>query len=162
LRYAFDHSQLIPAAEPGAVSGTAYWIRLTTIDQQAIFGDGVDLPLALNEMGYILAEEWNHLAQNYPDIQLEDWTVMPSSVQGIFLMPAHARDSQGRFPALTKGQPPRQLSAFVASFKAASATRINLFRNHSRDIIWQRGYQQQCLKDQHILQQARQRLMVAL
>ncbi|PSN17176.1 hypothetical protein C7271_19105 [filamentous cyanobacterium CCP5] len=154
-----DNTQLIQTASSAATPGTAYWIRLTTHNQQALFGNRTSPHLAINETGHILADEWSRLAQKYSTLQLEDWTVMPSSVQGIFILLTDNVQQQNRFTDGTPGQPPRQLSAFVASFKAASATRINLLRNQPGEIIWQRGYQQQSLKDPHILLQARQRLI---
>lgn len=157
LRNAFKIIEPVSPKTSRPLSGTAYWIRLFAYEHQDFFGDRSTTSVYLNETGHILATEWLRLAQHRQGIRLEDWTVMPNSVQGILLLPVDMKHFQDYF-TLTTMPPPRLLSAFVASFKAATATRINLARNQPGAMVWQRGYQQKWIKDEQALERARQRL----
>lgn len=53
---------------------------------------------------------------------------------------------------------PRALTTFVASFKAASAKRINLMRNQPGALVWQRSYSEQLITDSTALKHIEDRI----
>jgi REP element-mobilizing transposase RayT len=61
----------------------AYFITICTHQRQCLFGDVVDGALQLNELGQIVAEEWQKSAQIRREIELDDFVVMPNHLHGI-------------------------------------------------------------------------------
>lgn len=101
--------------------------------------------LSASALAQIAADELL-LAAVHRDITVKEWVVLPDALQAFVLLPAHSRDSH---EGVGK---PRLLTSFVASFKAASAKRINLLRNQPGASVWQRSYQEQLIEDKRVLQ----------
>ncbi|MBD2256788.1 hypothetical protein [Pseudanabaena sp. FACHB-2040] len=127
----------------------AYVVKLQTYGNEPLFGDLVEGSVILNSMGQIVADEWISASQNYRDIRLDRWIVMPSYIRGIVLLPAQAGELAGHtLPAPSVSGKPRLLSSFVAGFKAAAAKRVNLYRNQPALPLWQRNYSQTLIPDE--------------
>ncbi|NJL45256.1 MAG: hypothetical protein HC922_04900 [Leptolyngbyaceae cyanobacterium SM2_3_12] len=112
-----------------------------------------------NEYGTVVADEWVRAGANRPGIQVDRWQVTPSSLESIVLLQSNSAIGIGSgCLSLLPGQKPWLLSSFVASFKAAAAKRINLWRNQPGQPVWQCGYQGQIIPNSTRLTQMRARL----
>ncbi|MDB9525764.1 hypothetical protein PN498_07175 [Oscillatoria sp. CS-180] len=131
-----------------------YLIKLYTYNRESLFGDIEDARLELNSLGKVAADEWLRSAQTYPELSIDEWLVLPNRLEGIVNIDE---------PTITRqynrnSHKPRQLSFFVASYKAAAAKRINLVRNAPGSAIWQRSYQERFIPDNAVLTRVRQML----
>ena len=132
---------------------THYLVKLYTQNHEDLFGDVTEeQPFELNAAGQIAADEWQRSARAYTHIMLDKWSIWPNRVEGIVALREAENVSGYRNP----GDKPRLLNAFVASYKAAAAKRINLLRNSPGSPLWQRGYQERLIADGFMLQRVQQ------
>ena len=135
----------------------AYLITLHTYKQECLFGALVDGMMQLNEIGHIAVDEWRCLLKKRQEIELDQWVVLPNHILAIVLVKPKANLHESVSLANQRYQSkPRALSSFVAGFKAAAATRINLVRNQPGSPVWQRSYQERLIQDEFTLQRMRQ------
>ena len=140
----------------------AYLITLHTHQKECIFGAIDDGVMQLNEIGEIAAEEWGNLARKRPEIELDQWTVMPNHILAIVRVKVKANmpgsTSLIKLKHRHQGKP-RSLSSLVAGFKAAAAKRINLVRNQPGLPVWERSYQERLIQDDITLKRLRIKIL---
>jgi hypothetical protein len=135
-------------------SSSAYLVGLSTFQQQPLLGTYEQGLLCLSDCGLIVADEWVRSATNRKGIELDAWTLTPTSLQSIVFLPTRGAAEQTPKPWL--------LSSFIASFKAAAAKRINLRLNQLGQSVWQRNYQEVLITDPAQLEQLRHRLQIPI
>ena len=64
----------------------AYFVTICTQDRECLFGDVVDGEMRLNDAGYMVHRIWNDLSVKYPDIETDEFVVMPNHVHGIIML----------------------------------------------------------------------------
>ncbi len=131
-----------------------YYVKLCAYNHDLLFGAVVDGQVVLNSIGMIAADEWVRVAMAYPDLQMDYWRVLPNRIEAI--VGIESLEAAGRYGCRTTK--PWLLSAFVASYKAAAAKRINLYRNSPGHIVWERSYQERFIPDQAGVNRVRLRL----
>lgn len=132
-----------------------YLVKLYTRDREILFSESIDGYLELSNLGQIAADEWLRSSLAYRCITLDKWLVRPDHLISIISLQKTANVDD----YMTQSGKPRLLSAFVASYKAAAAKRINLLRNVPGGLVWQRSYQEKLISDNTALQKMRQRLI---
>ena len=78
----------------------AYYVTLVTQDRAPLFGDVVDGVMALNDAGRMIEQEWFHLLDRFPAIELDAFIVMPNHIHGIIVIGEPAAVGAGLVPAL--------------------------------------------------------------
>ena len=63
-----------------------YFVTLCTRDHVCFLGDVVDGRIQLSSLGEIVAEEWQKTPQIRPNVELDEWIVMPNHVHGIIVI----------------------------------------------------------------------------
>ncbi len=135
----------------------AYLIELSTFQQQPLLGSYDQGKFYLNNCGLIVADEWVRSATKRSGIDLDLWSITPTSLQSIvFLQVTTPFTSQT--PGPLESQKPWLLSSFVTSFKAAAAKRINLCRNQLGQSVWQSSYNELLIGDPRRLSTIRNQL----
>lgn len=148
-----------------AVEATLYYVRLKTHRSSSLFGPAQDSPenelseltqtpaTALSKAAFskIVADELL-FAADQRDIALDQWVVVPDAVHALVFVRENRPDLE-----LSTGKP-RQLTSFVAAFKAATAKRINLMRNQPGSSVWQRSYNEQRIEDEFMLSRLRRKI----
>ncbi|WP_008308435.1 hypothetical protein [Leptolyngbya sp. PCC 6406] len=150
-----DLAKSCPSVVPIPIEAACYLIKLTTHNQEPLFGHLVDGCFQLNALGQVAADEWLRSPQGKRGIELDCWDISSDQLQGIVIIREPIGNKGYGSPVSNK---PRLLSSFVAGYKAAAAKRINLIRNHPGSSVWQRSYQERLLPDQTVLQRVRQML----
>ena len=84
----YDYSQ------PGS-----YYVTLCTEGKEPLFGQIVEGEMHRNKWGDCVARCWKWLAQQYPYIDLDEWTVMPNHLHGIIVITG-CRDASRSAPFL--------------------------------------------------------------
>jgi REP element-mobilizing transposase RayT len=144
----------VPTPVPVLAEPEFYLIKLYAHNHESLFGEIENGYLKLNEMGQIAADEWLQSASTYSSLVIDEWIVLPNRLEGIVSI--REVSVSGRYSG--QSGKPRLLSSFVASYKAAAAKRINLYRNLPGGAIWQRSYQERFIPDDAVLQRVRQML----
>lgn len=127
----------------------------------------------LNEYGKIADECWCSIPEHFPNVELDEFIVMPDHVHGIIFIvgarravplqninsvppnnpvPPHNHVPQHeQFGKPTHGS----LPTIVRGFKSATTKRINEIRNSPGDPVWQRNYWEHVVRDENDLNRIR-------
>ncbi len=144
-------------AQPGA-----YFITIVTFQRKCLFGEIKNGVMILNATGNIVLSEWQRLKSRFPQIELDEFAIMPNHLHGIIVIHDFRRrigDSSIRvvldkplasLPAGEQfGNPvPGSIPTIIRSFKAAVSFRINLHPGNSGQPLWQRDYYDHIIRDE--------------
>jgi REP element-mobilizing transposase RayT len=135
-----------------------YFVTICVEGKACLFGEVVKGEMAVNEYGRIVQEEWSRSAEIRREIQLDEFVVMPNHVHGIVeIIEPPSVGATGRSPLRLKpGPPPRSLGSFVAGFKSAVTTRINILRGTPDVPLWQRNYYEHIIRNEDDLRRIRE------
>ncbi len=61
----------------------AYFITICTHQRQCLFGQVVEGQMQLNAIGLAVQARWQTLPQNFPNLILDTWVIMPNHIHGI-------------------------------------------------------------------------------
>jgi len=64
----------------------AYFITICSQNQQCLFGKIINGEMVLNNGGKIIRDWWLELEQKFPNIQLDQYIVMPNHIHGIIII----------------------------------------------------------------------------
>lgn len=132
----------------------AYFITVCTVGRELLFGEVKDDEMALNELGWIVEEEWLQSARIRSEIELDAWVVMPNHVHGIVIIADESR--RGDRPVARGGPRPKSLGAMMAGLKSAVTKRINAMRGTPGALVWQRNYYEHIIRNESTLYWIRQ------
>lgn len=91
---------------------------------------------------------WNDLPDHYPNVELDEFVVMPNHVHGIIVI---LDDTVGATRASPLQGKRNGLGDIVGSFKSAVTKRINEINNTPGTPVWQRGYYDHIIHDDRSL-----------
>jgi hypothetical protein len=60
-----------------------YFVTICIKNRQPYFGEIVGCEMKLNEIGEIVRKQWLWLQDNFPNIRLDEWIIMPNHLHGI-------------------------------------------------------------------------------
>lgn len=134
--------------------------------------------MVLNDMGRIVAEEWEKTSQIRSNIDLDVFSVMPNHFHAIFLIHdnvgAHCmrpdsaakativqiNDNRAHVGRAHVGAPlrrqPGSVGSIFAGFKSATTKQINIIRNNPGCPVWQRNYYERVIRNEDELSRARE------
>ena len=113
----------------------------------------------MNFYGLIVSRCWFDLPKHYPQMNLDEFVVMPNHVHGIInLTEAINPDvGAGLKPALTTLETQGHgLPEIVRGFKTFSSRRINQLRSTPGNAVWQRNYYDHVIRDEASLHRIRE------
>src|SRR6266704_742500 len=61
----------------------AYFITICTQDRKWVFGEIKDGEMYLNDAGQIVQTIWHTLPERFPDVELDQYVIMPNYLHGI-------------------------------------------------------------------------------
>ncbi|MBN1541561.1 transposase [candidate division KSB1 bacterium] len=147
----------------------AYFVTICTHNHECIFGEIIHGQMALNDAGRVVQTVWVDLPNHYPNIELDEYVVMPNHVHGIIVIvvgpdfkPAHVVGA-GFKPAPTTTRPDFKpapttrhgLPEIVRACKTFSARRINQMRGMPGAKLWQRNYYEHIIRNENELNRIR-------
>ena len=123
----------------------AYFVTICTHNHRPLFGNIVDGRMLLNEIGRVVADEWERSSNIRDEIEIETFVVMPNHLHGIVIIHEHGANSNvratGRSPLRNpRGPTSKSLGAFIAGYKSAVTKRVNVLRAIHGARLWHRGY----------------------
>ncbi|MBI3159704.1 MAG: transposase [Chloroflexi bacterium] len=128
-------------------SANAYFVTACAQGRAALFSRVVDGLVEVSAAGEIVQTVWEELPQYYPNIELDEFVVMPNHVHGILWIVepkgSVANDVGAQHAAPLRTMPkltPGSLGAIVRSLKSACTKRINEMNGVTCVRIWQRSY----------------------
>ena len=152
-------------AQPGA-----YFVTIVTHRRRTLFGNVIAGEMRLNTAGDMVRRRWEDLSVRFPNIDLDEFVVMPNHIHGIILIRepvgaslVGARDGDDTTvfdttKATTRVAP--TLGEVVGAYKSivtleyARGVRANVWLPFHRR-LWQRNYYERVIRDDAELDRAR-------
>jgi putative transposase len=131
-----------------------YFVTLCTYERECILGKIVDGEMQLSEMGHIARQSWEKIPIHFPNIELDEFIIMPNHLHGIIIINDYgSRDVQLNVP--TRISPKRgTLSVIIRTFKAAVTTECR--RNNYFEFRWQPRFYEHIVRDDKDLRNVRE------
>src|SRR5258706_14278494 len=128
--------------------GGGYFVTICSHGRKHLFGNVINGSMRPNERGQIATDCWLGLPEHYPNVELDDFIVMPNHLHGIIVIigdqlvrARHASPLLGRL---------------VGSFKSAAARRINQCSDSDDSPVWQRNYYEHVIRSEQALNRIRE------
>ena len=124
-----------------------YFVNVCSKDRQNIFGEYIDNPVGtalaavrnnktniqLSILGQIINEQWIDIPNQYDNVQLDQYIIMPNHIHGILIINKR-----------TGASPVPTLSSIIGSFKSKTSLKyLQYIKNNNLNIsgqIWQRSF----------------------
>ena len=145
----------------------AYFVTLCAERHRPFFGAIENDAMKSNWVGHIVEREWLRTADIRPEIELDEYVVMPNHFHAIVLITPNPVGAHGCVPSYESAVPfdeteqrahsrvplrrPRSLSSLMAQYKAAVTRAVNAeraTRNLSPVSVWQRSFHDRIIRDE--------------
>jgi putative transposase len=149
-------------AQPGE-----YFVTFCTFGRERLFGEIKNGEMRLSYIGEIVQAEWLRTPTIRPNVELDEFVVMPDHFHGIIILHAERNGEHGQSsncggelqfaPTMTPFRSPsKTIGAIIRGFKAAATKRTNELRRTSGLPLWQRNYYEHIIRDQMELDRIRE------
>ena len=120
--------------------------------------------MALNHLGQVVAEEWQHVATARRKVQLDAFVVMPNHVHGIIFIDNESDRATSTIVHAVTGKrsgtlQSGSLGAIVGHFKAAVSRRAKTLGLDSGQTLWQRNYYEHIMRNEKSLNEIRKYIL---
>jgi len=112
-----------------------YYITICALGKQILFGEINDGEMKLNEFGNIAQNQLNILTENYKDIIIENFIIMPNHIHFI----------------LIKNDDKVKLGNIIAYYKYETSKKINELNKEEFIKVWQRNYFERIIRNEQEL-----------
>jgi putative transposase len=112
-------------------SSAEYFITICTYNRKYLFGEIVNEEMRLSPLGLIIQEEWLKTKSIHPEIELDEYVIMPNHLHGIIVIKEESKKNTavGTHSRASLQRKPRSLGSLIAGFKSNTTKRINEMRN---------------------------------
>ena len=124
----------------------AYFVTICVQDRKCLLGEICDDRMCLNDLGQIVQACWLDVAQHFPCVELDEFTIMPNHKHSIFVIHNEVVRSALTGAATAPLRP--TLGQVVAYFKYQSSKQINLVRQTPELRFWQRNYYEHVIRSE--------------
>jgi putative transposase len=124
----------------------AYFVTICVNKRECLLGRVTDGEMKLNNLGEIVAESWQWLEDQYPQVELDKWVVMPNHIHGIIMI--GCRGGSRTAPTTADRKP---LGGLIGAFKTVSSKKINEIQGCFRSRFWQRNYYERIIRNERSL-----------
>jgi len=138
-----------------------YFITITTYKKEKKFGEITQNRMILNSFGNIAESVWLELPKHFPNLQLDEFIVMPNHLHGIIMLSNHLSNSEG---ILEKNEPSHivpTIGNIIGSYKSRVVHYcLNYIKQNNSEVIlgslWQRNYYERVIRDYDELNRVRE------
>lgn len=140
----------------------AYFVTVCVQNRQSVFGKVTNRRMMLSGAGRMVEEEWLKTPAVRPQVQLDEFVVMPNHFHGIIMI-RHESGTVGatRLVAPTIGRPAGpmvgSIGAMMAQFKSIATKRMRALGHSS--FAWQRNYYEHIVRDEDSLNRIREYIL---
>ena len=161
----YDYSQ------PGA-----YFITICTRNRLSIFGRVDQGKMQLNKNGIIATRKWEQLDERFPEIEIDEFIVMPDHMHGIVIISDVGAIHAGAIHELPRQRDPKYKNAtqqdaleknspiarrrmtlpmVIGFYKMNTAKAINIANDTRGTPVWQRNYYEHIIRNEDSLNRIR-------
>ena len=135
----------------------AYFVTVCVQNRQSVFGKVTNGRMMLSGAGRMVEEEWLKTPAVRPQVQLDEFVVMPNHFHGIIMI----RHESGTVGATRRvaptGPTAGSVGAMMAQFKSIATKRMRALGNSS--FAWQRNYYEHIVRDEDSLNRIREYIL---
>ena len=124
----------------------AYFVTICTFQRQHLLGAVNNGEMQLNVTGQIVSAIWQRIPQHFPNVELDQFILMPDHLNGIIVISEQAEQSIS-------------LATIIQNFKSISTRKINKITQSSGVSIWQRNYHERIVRSDRELDRLRQYML---
>jgi putative transposase len=77
-----------------------YYVTICTKNHKECFGEIVISEMKLNDLGQLANKYWLNISSHYPEVELDDYIIMPNHVHGIIILKLLSIVETGHTPSL--------------------------------------------------------------
>ena len=132
----------------------AYFVTVLVRNRKHLVGKISREEIILSKEGQIAQSVWDELPGHFPNIDLDEFIVMPNHILGIIWIKERIDtiDNVRSQHAATLQKKPRRpapgsLGAIVRSYKSAATKQINLLRSSPGAAFWHRSFYDHVIRD---------------
>lgn len=147
-----------------------YFVTIVAQGRECLFGEITHNEMRLNGFGIIVRDEWLRTRELRPNIELDEFVVMPNHFHGIVVVNCRGTlhvpniDNDAGKGTLQRdhtveqfGKPTsNSIPTIMRLFKSVTTKRINEARNMSGQPVWQRNYYEHIIRDEESLNRIRE------
>jgi REP element-mobilizing transposase RayT len=148
------HRRSIRLKEYDYSQAGAYFVTICAQNRDCLFGDIIDREIQLNTVSKMVRMWWNYLPKKYPNVELDDYTIMPNHLHGIIVINDHYRRGEVTSP-LQSPLPQPTLGKIIAYFKYQSTKYVNQLHKTPGIKLWQRNYYEHIIRDENEINRIR-------
>ena len=138
-------------------------MTICTKDRENLFGEIVEGEMKLNDVGEIVKAAWEWIGTQYPNVELDEWVVMPNHLHGVLVIHEDCSvsedcDRQDDCRGGSRTAPTTHVSSvnkirkplgrLVGAFKTVSTKHVNRLRNTPGALLWQRNYYEHVIRNE--------------
>lgn len=113
----------------------SYFVTVVVQNRRQLFGTIIDGLPRLNPAGLAIEHYWRELEKKYPQVQLDDYVIMPNHIHGILRI--HPKDALNSYPE-TLGDMMKWFKSMTTNAYIRGVTNHGWPRYDVR--LWQQGY----------------------
>jgi REP element-mobilizing transposase RayT len=140
---------------------SGYFVTICTKNKEYILGAMGNESMRFSAVGNIVRTCWEAIPDHLPDVELDQWIIMPNHLHGIIIIHDHCRgeafaetrflleDQSANASPLRhpKGTTPRSLGAIIQNFKSVTTRKVNQIRATPGLKLWQRGFYDRIIRN---------------
>lgn len=144
--------------------GGCYFITICTKDKICYFGDISKGEIKLSEIGEIAYENWENTPAHYPNVNLDEFIVMPNHIHGLlWLMNDETSVGAQNLEPVQKVKNkkhgfqkiiPKSVGSIIRAYKASVTQWCN--NNSFAQFKWQRNYHERIIRNERELKAVRE------
>ncbi len=137
-----------------------YFVTICTYNREYLFGEIINEEMKLPSIGLIIQEEWLKTKSVRPEIELDEYVIMPNHLHGIIIIKEQLKTKNnatvGTHGRASLQREPKSLGSIIAGFKSITTKRINEMRNTPRLPVWQGGFYDHIIRNENDLNNIRE------
>jgi putative transposase len=133
-----------------------YFITLCVQNKESLFGEIIEDQMILNSAGAMIEAQWLALQHRFPNIQLQEYIVMPNHFHAIIEVGGNANNGQPQGIAPTALNVNKSIGDMIGAFKSITTVEyIRGIKTHHwqsfDDKLWQRNYWEHVIRNEQSL-----------
>jgi REP element-mobilizing transposase RayT len=136
----------------------AYFVTICTHNRACLFGEIANGAVVMNDFGRIAEEEWLKTPGIRPQIELDEYVIMPNHIHGILVITTDKGVLQYA-PTHTLRSPSQTIGSVIRGWKSAVTTKIKKFTGNRNMRVWQRNYYEHVIRNEQDLSDTRQYIL---
>jgi REP element-mobilizing transposase RayT len=142
-----DHRRSIRLKGYDYAQAGAYFVTICAHDREFLFGEIVNGEMTLNKTGRLVEQCWNDIPAHFPQVELDEFVVMPNHVHGILsIIDAVGAKNLSPLPSQQRAGTSKTIGSIIRGFKIGVT---KWMRQHTPiHDVWQRNYYEHVIRDE--------------